>query len=98
MEYIHAHGYSHSDIKDSNLLLGLGSKQNGQIYLLDYGLASKYVDRIGQHKEYRQDARKAHDGTMEYTSRDAHIGGTYAHIGGLNNLVFILKQQMFLAM
>lgn len=74
LEYVHTHGYSHSDIKDSNLLLNFGANQNGQIYLLDYGLASKFVDRIGQHKEYRQDARKAHDGTMEYTSRDAHVG------------------------
>ena len=74
LEYIHAHGYSHADIKDSNLLLGFGAKQSGQIYLLDYGLACKYVDRIGQHKEYRQDARRAHDGTIEYTSRDAHVG------------------------
>lgn len=77
LEYIHFHGYSHSDIKDSNLLLGIGANQSGQVHLLDYGLASKYVDRLGQHKEYRQDLRKAHDGTMEYTSRDAHIGGNY---------------------
>ncbi|KAK3915878.1 Serine/threonine-protein kinase VRK1 [Frankliniella fusca] len=74
LEYIHSHGYSHSDIKDSNLLLGFGASQSGHIYLLDYGLASKYVDRIGQHKEYRQDYRRAHDGTIEYTSRDAHFG------------------------
>ena len=26
------------------------------------------------HYEYKADARKAHDGTIEYTSRDAHIG------------------------
>lgn len=74
LEYIHSNGYSHSDIKDSNLLLGFGANHSGQVYLLDYGLASKYVDRLGQHKEYRQDLRKAHDGTIEYTSRDAHIG------------------------
>lgn len=91
LEYIHEHGYSHSDIKDSNLLLGFGTKQNGHIYLLDYGLASKFVDRIGQHKEYRQDARKAHDGTMEYTSRDAHIGA-HSRRGDLEILGYNMLQ------
>ena len=26
------------------------------------------------HKEYKPDVRKAHNGTIEFTSRDAHIG------------------------
>ena len=44
-----------------------------QIYLVDYGLAYRYtVD--GVHKVYKEDPRKAHDGTIEYTSRDAHKG------------------------
>ncbi|XP_069363230.1 uncharacterized protein [Maniola hyperantus] len=50
------------------------SQSNGQIYLLDYGLASKFVDSKGKHKPFDMDARKAHDGTLEYSSRDSHIG------------------------
>lgn len=50
------------------------SQSNGQIYLLDYGLASKFLDSEGNHKEFGMDARKAHDGTLEYSSRDSHIG------------------------
>ncbi|XP_013197924.2 uncharacterized protein LOC106140823 [Amyelois transitella] len=50
------------------------SQSNGQIYLLDYGLASKFLDCDGRHKEFGMDARKAHDGTLEYSSRDSHIG------------------------
>ncbi|XP_026280806.1 serine/threonine-protein kinase VRK1 isoform X2 [Frankliniella occidentalis] len=91
LEYIHSHGYSHSDIKDSNLLLGFGASQNGHIYLLDYGLASKYVDRIGQHKEYRQDDRRAHDGTIEYTSRDAHFGA-HSRRGDMEILAYNMLQ------
>lgn len=49
-------------------------QSNGQIYLLDYGLASKFLDSDGKHKEFGMDARKAHDGTLEYSSRDSHIG------------------------
>merc|ERR1712051_860592 len=60
LEYIHRQGYVHKDVKGSNLLVG-------------YGLCSKF--RVGNlHKQYRHDIRWAHEGTMEYTSRDAHIG------------------------
>lgn len=75
LEYIHSHGYIHADIKDSNLLLA--SENNDNIYLLDYGLACRYIDSSGVHKEYNPDQRKAHDGTIQYTSRDAHVGGKY---------------------
>lgn len=50
------------------------SQSNRQIYLLDYGLASKFLDSEGKHKDFGMDARKAHDGTLEYSSRDSHIG------------------------
>ncbi|CAH4037470.1 uncharacterized protein LOC123720020 [Pieris brassicae] len=50
------------------------SQSNGQVYLLDYGLASKFLDSDGNHKDFCMDARKAHDGTLEYSSRDSHIG------------------------
>ncbi|KAI5638288.1 protein kinase domain-containing protein [Phthorimaea operculella] len=50
------------------------SQSSGHIYLLDYGLASKFLDSEGKHKDFGMDARKAHDGTLEYSSRDSHIG------------------------
>ena len=44
-----------------------------QAYLVDFGLAHRYMPD-GKHKEYKEDPRKAHDGTAEFTSRDAHKG------------------------
>ena len=44
-----------------------------QVYLVDYGLALKYSPD-GSHKVYKEDPRKAHDGTIEFTSTDAHKG------------------------
>ena len=74
LEYIHSKEYIHADIKASNLLVGYKPGTENQLYLVDYGLACRYAND-GQHKEYRYDQRKAHDGTIEFTSRDAHIGG-----------------------
>jgi len=74
LEYIHSKGYTHNDVKAANLLLGLG-KDSNNVYLVDFGLCVKYM-RGEQHKEYKPDPRKAGDGTVEYCSRDAHIGVT----------------------
>lgn len=41
--------------------------------MVDYGLAYRYL-ADGKHREYKEDPRCAHDGTIEFTSRDAHKG------------------------
>lgn len=43
-------------------------------YLLDFGLASKYLLANGNHKPFCTDERKAHAGTILFCSRDAHKG------------------------
>ena len=44
-----------------------------QVYLVDYGLAYRY-NPGGDHKGYDEDPRRRHDGTIEFTSIDAHNG------------------------
>ncbi|XP_066585477.1 serine/threonine-protein kinase VRK1-like [Prorops nasuta] len=68
LEYIHDKTYVHADIKGANLLQDL--KNPNQVYLVDFGLASRYTTETN----YKLDPRKAHNGTIEYTSRDAHMG------------------------
>lgn len=67
LEYIHNRTYVHADIKGANLLMDL--KDENKIYLVDFGLASHYTS-----KDFKLDPKKAHNGTIEYTSRDAHSG------------------------
>ncbi|XP_057335311.1 serine/threonine-protein kinase VRK1-like [Microplitis mediator] len=67
LEYIHSRTYVHADIKGANLLMDL--KDDSRIYLVDFGLASHYTS-----KDFKIDPKKAHNGTIEYTSRDAHAG------------------------
>ncbi|KAL0269167.1 UNVERIFIED_CONTAM: hypothetical protein PYX00_006983 [Menopon gallinae] len=70
LEYIHGKSYVHADIKGANLLLGLSKGFENQVYLVDFGLAARYPS------EFKPNPKKAHNGTLEYTSRDAHVGVT----------------------
>lgn len=49
-------------------------KDADQVYLLDYGLATKYITSQNQHKQFCNDERRAHAGTILFCSRDAHKG------------------------
>lgn len=77
LEYIHSKGYAHADIKGPNILLSCGDgigKEKSQAYLVDYGLAYRFRTGTGEHKPFVHDERRAHEGTLEFTSRDAHHG------------------------
>ena len=77
-EYLHSKGFVHKDVQGSNLLFGRGGvgKANAKkknVFLVDFGLTSRYI-RNGIHKPFEPDVRSAHEGTAEFTSRDAHLG------------------------
>ncbi|XP_069853719.1 serine/threonine-protein kinase VRK1 isoform X6 [Dipodomys merriami] len=89
LEYIHEHEYVHGDIKASNLLLNY--KNPDQVYLVDYGLAYRYCPE-GVHKEYKEDPKRCHDGTIEFTSIDAHNGVAPSRRGDLEILGYCMIQ------
>lgn len=66
LEYIHSKGYVHADIKGANMLLK--NSDPNQVYLVDFGLCCHYD------KDYKPDPKRAHNGTLEYVSRDGHCG------------------------
>lgn len=81
LEYIHSHGYVHADVKASNLLIKTEKSKatrsigaDDQIYLVDFGLVERYSTNDGSHRPYVEDQRRANNGTVEFSSRDAHIG------------------------
>lgn len=54
--------------------MGLKKGTENQAYLVDFGLANRVTE-----KEFKPDPKCAHNGTIEYTSRDAHLGGKIIH-------------------
>ncbi|XP_071755247.1 serine/threonine-protein kinase VRK1 isoform X1 [Centroberyx gerrardi] len=89
LEYIHEHEYVHADIKASNLLLS--HSDPNQVYLVDYGLAYRYSPE-GVLKEYKEDPKRCHDGTIEFTSIDAHKGVAPCRRGDLEILSYCMVQ------
>ncbi|XP_034754310.1 serine/threonine-protein kinase VRK2-like isoform X2 [Etheostoma cragini] len=87
LEYIHENEYVHADIKAANLMLGCRDPE--RVYLADYGLSYRYCPD-GVHKEYKENPKKGHNGTIEYTSLDAHRGLAPSRRGDLQILGFCL--------
>ncbi|KAJ3610170.1 hypothetical protein NHX12_022264 [Muraenolepis orangiensis] len=87
LEYIHDNEYVHADIKAANLMLGYADPQ--KVYLVDYGLSYRYCPG-GTHKEYLEKPKQGHNGTMEYTSLDAHRGVAPSRRGDLQVLGFCM--------
>lgn len=64
-----------SELNDDNDTVDNGETvTEDRIFLIDYGLALKFINSAGVHHPFVMDQRRAHDGTIEFTSRDAHMG------------------------
>ncbi|XP_065785311.1 serine/threonine-protein kinase VRK2 isoform X1 [Muntiacus reevesi] len=87
LEYIHENEYVHGDIKAANLLLGY--RNPDRVYLADYGLSYRYCPN-GNHKQYQENPKKGHNGTIEFTSLDAHKGVALSRRSDLEILGYCL--------
>lgn len=64
----HTNGTSHLHKHKSSI------EPNDQVYLVDFGLVERFYSGDGTHREHVEDQRRANNGTVEFSSRDAHIG------------------------
>lgn len=60
-----------------------------QIYLVDFGLVERFYCKDGTHRDYVEDQRRANNGTVEFSSRDAHIGA-FSRRSDLESLAYNL--------
>nr|XP_025039976.1 serine/threonine-protein kinase VRK2 isoform X3 [Pelodiscus sinensis] len=89
LEYMHENEYVHGDIKAANLLLGYTNPH--EVYLVDYGLSYRYCPE-GKHKKYKENPKKGHNGTLEFTSLDAHKGVAPSRRSDLEILGYCMLQ------
>jgi casein kinase 1 len=71
IEYIHNRNFIHRDIKPDNFCVGF-NKTSHKIFILDFGLAKRYIQRDGKHIPYREG--KNLTGTARYASINTHLG------------------------
>ncbi|GAB1609778.1 serine/threonine-protein kinase VRK2-like [Argonauta hians] len=91
LECIHHHGYAHADLKAGNILIANDNNKIDKVYLIDYGLASKVIIN-DKHKPYKPEKKNAHNGTLLYTSVDAHDGADTSRRGDLQILGFCMYE------
>jgi len=87
IEFIHSKGILHRDIEPGNFVMGRGSTEH-VVYLIDFGLAKKYVDRDGIHIPEKEG--KNPTGTGRYGSMNTYLGIEQARRDDLESLGFVL--------
>ncbi|CAA7410098.1 unnamed protein product [Spirodela intermedia] len=87
IEYVHAKGFLHRDIKPDNFLMGLGRKAN-QVYIIDFGLSKRYREPSNRHIPYREN--KSLIGTARYASCNTHLGIEQSRRDDLESLGYVL--------
>ena len=71
VEFVHSKRIIHRDIKPDNFTIGT-DKNRHRIFIIDFGLAKKYMSHTGEHIRYREGKRLT--GTARYASISTHLG------------------------
>ena len=95
---IHEQGYLHLDVKPDNVLTSFLKKDNGimepidgllhKVYLIDYGLAEKFLDDDGNHRPQRDNMRN--QGHPFFVSYDALCDRTQSRRDDLLSMMYTL--------
>ncbi|KAM3719541.1 Serine/threonine-protein kinase [Dirofilaria immitis] len=80
LSYMQDHNYVHGDLKADNILLA-SANEYSKCFLVDFGLA-----RLAKGNIDKPDKKRAHNGTLLFTSLDAHHGCAPSFRGDLEIL------------
>ena len=86
LEYIHSKNYIHRDIKPHNFLVS--PKNEGLIYIIDFGLAKKYKSDRGNHVKFA--ITKHISGTPRFCSINAMRGVEQSRRDDLESLCYLI--------
>lgn len=87
IEYLHSRNFLHRDIKPDNFLMG-AKKKSHKLYLVDFGLAKKYIGKDGRHIPYKEN--KNLTGTARYASINTHLGVEQARRDDLESIAYVV--------
>ena len=88
IEMLHNIGYVHRDLKPQNFLIGLKERKTN-VFLIDYGLAKKYISPIDG-KCLKCDTVEKFVGSYRYASLNSHMKKTQGRREDLQALGYIL--------
>lgn len=87
IEYVHSRHFLHRDIKPDNFLIGTGKRAH-KVYVIDFGLAKKYIQRDGSHIPPREG--KNLTGTARYASINTHLGYEQGRRDDIESLAYVV--------
>jgi len=86
LEYIHSKNYIHRDIKPHNLLVDF--RNEGLIYIVDFGLAKKFKSERGNHVKFS--INKNISGTLRFCSVNSMRGVEQSRRDDLESLCYLI--------
>ena len=86
VRHIHRCGYIHRDLKPDNFVFD--SENENKIYCIDFGLAKKWIDELGEHIEFKPIHKFC--GTVRYASVNALKGLEQSRRDDLESIGYIL--------
>ena len=88
IEGMHDHGYLHRDIKPSNFAMGRHHENRDWCFLIDFGLARRYVLPSGDIRTARESA--GFRGTARYASINSHLSKELSRRDDMWSLLYMM--------